>query len=120
MNLEAQAFNVVSDRHAKQDIRPTDSEAILEKVVSLPVSEWSYANQPEVRHVGPMAQDFKAAFGVGDDERRISLGDAQGVALAAIQALHRRMQEEVAERDARIRKLEERLAALEQRAATRP
>lgn len=120
MNLEAQAFNVVSDRNAKQDIRPTDSEAILEKVVSLPLSEWSYANQPEVRHVGPMAQDFKAAFGVGDDERRISLSDAQGVALAAIQALHRRMQEEVAERDALIRKLEERLAALEQRAATRP
>ncbi len=120
MNLEAQAFNVVSDRDAKQDIQPADSEAILEKVASLPVSKWSFVDQPEVRHVGPMAQDFKAAFGVGDDERRISLGDAQGVAFAAIQALHRRMQEEVAERDALIRKLEERLAALEQRAATRP
>jgi hypothetical protein len=120
MNLEALAFNTLSDRNAKQGIEPADAGEILDKVVNLPVSEWSYSSQPEVRHVGPMAQDFKAAFGLGDDEKRISLGDAQGVALAAIQGLHQRMQEEIARRDAVIRKLEERLAALEQRTTSKP
>jgi hypothetical protein len=38
-----------------------------------------------------MAQDFAAAFEVGADNRRIDLVDANGVALAAIQALARRL-----------------------------
>jgi hypothetical protein len=34
-----------------------------------------------------MAQDFRAAFGLGADERHIGTIDESGVALAAIQAL---------------------------------
>jgi hypothetical protein len=54
----------------------------------LPVSSWQYKTERGVRHVGPMAQDFYAAFGVGTDDRHITSIDEDGVALAAIKALH--------------------------------
>ena len=41
-----------------------------------------------MRHVGPMARDFYAAFGVGADDEHITSIDEDGVALAAIKALH--------------------------------
>ncbi len=65
-----------------------DDAAVLRKVAALPVSEWSYTSERGVRHVGPMAQDFYAAFGVGEDDRHITSIDEDGVALAAIKALH--------------------------------
>jgi len=78
----------VSDRNQKKDIAPIDAAAILDKVSRLPISTWSYRQEPPaVRHLGPMAQDFRAAFGLGDDDRTYFAVDAQGVALAAIQAL---------------------------------
>ena len=52
------------------------------------MSEWGYGSERGVRHVGPMAQDFYAAFGVGEDDRHITSIDEHGVALAAIKALH--------------------------------
>ena len=76
-----------SDVNAKQDIEAIDSANILEKVVSLPVSQWRYKDAPETRHIGPMAQDFYAAFGLGNTDKGIASIDTGGVALAAIQAL---------------------------------
>ena len=58
----------------------------------MPISEWSYNDEPSARHIGPMAQDFHAAFGVGETDRCIPTVDANGVALAAIQALNRRLE----------------------------
>jgi trimeric autotransporter adhesin len=82
------SWSSVSDRAVKTAIVPLDDAAILAKVAALPVSEWSYAAQGTgVRHVGPMAQDFRAAFGVGEDDRHIAAVDEGGVALAAIKAL---------------------------------
>jgi hypothetical protein len=78
----------LSDRSAKTDIAPLDEAAVLAKVATLPVSTWRYKTEPGVRHVGPMAQDFYAAFGVGEDDRHITSIDEDGVALAAIKALH--------------------------------
>jgi hypothetical protein len=70
-------------------VESIDAREVLARVVALPISSWSYVfDEPSVRHIGPMAQDFHAAFDVGGDERRIDPLDAQGVALAAIQALH--------------------------------
>jgi hypothetical protein len=77
-----------SDRNAKTDIMPLDSAAVLDKVDALPISRWSYKSEHGVRHVGPMAQDFYAAFKVGPDDRHITSIDEDGVALAAIKALH--------------------------------
>jgi Chaperone of endosialidase len=81
-----------SDRNYKRDFEPVDAEAVLAGVVELPIQTWSYReDDPRVRHVGPMAQDFAAAFAVGDDDRHIHTVDAGGVALAAIQALAARL-----------------------------
>jgi hypothetical protein len=79
----------LSDRSAKNGIVPVSDDDILSKVASLPISEWSYRTERGVRHVGPMAQDFYAAFGVGEDDRHITSIDEDGVALAAIKALQR-------------------------------
>ena len=66
---------------------------VLEKLAALPISTWNYKDDdPGVRHMGPMAQDFFAAFGLGDDDRRIHLLDANGVVMVAVQALYRRVQ----------------------------
>ena len=79
----------VSDRALKTDITPADGQAVLATLAALPIATWRYrSDDPAVRHIGPMAQDFAAAFGVGDTDRAIHVVDGQGVALAAIQALH--------------------------------
>jgi hypothetical protein len=81
----------LSDRNVKTNIAPLDDEAILGKVAALPIERWSYKSERGVRHVGPMAQDFYAAFGVGEDDKHITSIDEDGVALAAIKALHARV-----------------------------
>jgi len=61
---------------------------VLARLMRVPVSTWSYTGQDaSIRHMGPMAQDFYAAFGLGEDNKHISTVDADGVALAAIQGL---------------------------------
>jgi endosialidase-like protein len=70
-----------------------DGFEILEKLAALPISTWNYKSDPaSVRHLGPMAQDFAAAFGLGDDDRTIHRVDANGVLMVAVQALYRRLQ----------------------------
>jgi len=82
-----------SDRNAKHTFVSVDPEAILQSVAALDISQWSYKDDPEnARHIGPMAQDFHAAFGTGNSDRCIPTVDSSGVALAAIQALYQRMQ----------------------------
>jgi len=78
----------------------------------LPISTWSYTAEPaDVRHLGPMAQDFRASFGLGDDDKTYNAIDAHGVALAAIQALERM----VAAQEKRIEKLERENQQLQRR-----
>lgn len=98
-----------SDKNAKMAIEPVDPDAILEKVAALPVSEWSYIDTAGVRHIGPMAQDFHAMFGLGAGETGISTLDTSGVALAAIKALAERNASQaalIAELTTRIEELE--------------
>lgn len=97
---EAQSVVVtlISDRNAKEHFAPVDPQAILARVAALAIETWNYKGQdPAVRHLGPMAQDFSAAFGVGQDDRHIHPLDANGVALAAIQGLHRLLQSQHAQ-----------------------
>lgn len=106
----------ISDRNAKTDLRPVDAGEVLRRVVALDITTWRYKHDgDEVRHLGPMAQDFKAAFGLWNTDRMIFPLDAAGVSLAAIQGLHRRLVAAEAENDelrARLDRLERRLAAL--------
>ena len=100
-----------SDRNSKQDIAPLDPQAVLAKVASLPITEWQYKVDADgARHLGPMAQDFHAAFGLnGADDKHISTVDESGVALAAIQGLNQKLAEKAAE----IQELKARLEKLE-------
>lgn len=90
---------------------------MLERVAGMPVSTWSYKSEdPTVRHLGPMAQDFHAAFGLGDTDRVYNSIDAHGVALSAIKALYERSLEQ----DARIDRLERENAELRKGASCQP
>lgn len=110
---------VPSDRALKERVVPVDQRAILQRVAELPIASWNYTAQPpSIRHIGPMAQDFAAAFGVGESDKQINLLDANGVALAAIQALARENAEfrmVNAELRAKTEALEARLRALEEK-----
>ena len=81
----------VSDENRKTDFRDLDGEQVLGKLAALPVREWRYTTQDAaIRHVGPTAQDFRAAFGLGESDVRIGSVDADGIALAAVKALDAR------------------------------
>jgi hypothetical protein len=98
-----------SDRNSKTDIQPVDPRQVLDRVASLPISEWSYKqDQSASRHMGPMAQDFHEVFNLGNNDKAISTVDPSGVALAAIQGLY----DIVKEQQARIEKLEKENATL--------
>jgi hypothetical protein len=112
-NVAARSFTPTSDRNAKRDFAPVDSREILEKVAHLPIQTWVFKEDALVPHIGPMAQDFHAAFGVGPDDKHIATVDADGVALAAIQGLNRKLEDTLKARDERIAGLERRLATLE-------
>jgi hypothetical protein len=100
-----------SDRDQKRAITPVEPREVLAKVAGLPLSQWSYKDDPATRHIGPTAQDFHAAFGLGADDKHIATIDADGVALASIQALHGL----VKEKEQRISALEDQNRALTQR-----
>jgi len=117
-----------SDRGLKENFSPVDPQSVLESVAALPLATWNYIKESNaVRHLGPVAQDFHAAFGLGADDRSITTVDADGVALAAIQGLYAIVQEkdceigELIERDRRkdhrVGELEDRNAKLEARIA---
>jgi hypothetical protein len=87
-----------SDRNLKENLQPADPQTVLENVLRLPLSLWNYKSQDAtIRHLGPMAQDFHAAFGLGADDKHIATVDADGVALAAIQGLNQKLQSETSE-----------------------
>jgi trimeric autotransporter adhesin len=106
-----------SDRNSKENFTPVDAQRVLAQVAALPIATWNYrAESPSVRHMGPMAQDFSAAFGLGADDVSIGTIDVDGVALAAIQGLYQLTQAQEAEnaaQKAEIAELVNRLAALE-------
>ncbi|HUR45550.1 MAG TPA: tail fiber domain-containing protein, partial [Candidatus Saccharimonadales bacterium] len=103
-------WTTVSDRNAKEHFAKVNGRDVLDKVVSMPVQSWNYkAQASSIRHIGVMAQDFYAAFHVGETNIGITTVDADGVALAAIQGLN----EKLDERDAEIQNLKEKNSSLE-------
>lgn len=100
----------VCDRNKKANFVTVDGRDTLAKVAALPISIWNYKDeQTSVQHMGPMAQDFRAAFGLGLDDVHLSTLDTSGVALAAIQGLNSLVLEKQQQIDA----LEARLSKLE-------
>ena len=118
------SWNVISDRNAKEDFLAVDGEDVLARIRRLPLATWRYRDEEDrsVRHIGPMAQDWHAAFGFGPDATIINSGDFDGVNLAAIQALEARSTRQQAEIDAlraENARLEERLRRIEALLAAR-
>ena len=110
-------FVSLSDRHQKENFTPVDSQEILEKVAALPLARWNFKGGDTTAHLGPMAQDFHAAFGLGANDTTIATVDADGVALAAIQGLNAKVESgktELAELRAENAALKARLEKLEQ------
>jgi hypothetical protein len=100
----------LSDRNAKENFDDVNASEVLAKVAAMPIKTWNYKTQADsIRHIGPTAQDFKSAFGVGESETGITTVDADGVALAAIKGLV----EELKERDKTIEELKTKSATFE-------
>jgi len=98
----ATAWDALSDSNSKTDFEPIKPREILSKVAALPVKAWHYKHDRKRLYIGPMAQDFRAAFGLGSGDKTISTLDSDGVMYAAIQGLV----EELKDRDAKIGELE--------------
>jgi Chaperone of endosialidase len=104
-------WQCTSDRNAKTNIAKLDGKSMLAKVAAMPVSSWSFIGGEAFKQVGPMAQDFFAAFRLGNDDKSISPMNMSGVALAAIQGLNQL----VKEKDTEIVALKVRLKAIEKK-----
>jgi hypothetical protein len=109
----ATAWSALSDSNSKTDFAPIKPREILSKVAAMPVSSWHYKHDLSRRYIGPMAQDFHTAFGLGTDDKSISTLDSDGVMYAAIQGLV----EELKDRDAKIGELEASSAELKAKSA---
>jgi hypothetical protein len=98
-----------SSRALKENFQIVNPQQVLQRVVDLPITRWNYRSEGEtVEHIGPMAEDFARAFGLGETDEAIATVDADGVALASIQALHELIQD----KDAAIDELRAENAAL--------
>jgi hypothetical protein len=81
------------DSATKEDFRPVNRRELLERVASLRVRDYKMKDQDDgTRHIGPVAQDFHSTFGYGETEKGINTADADGVLLAAVQALYEQNQ----------------------------
>jgi len=99
-----------SDANLKENFQPVDGEEILDKIDQLKISQWNYKNESdEVTHIGPTAQDFKATFGVGENDKSISTIDPSGIALVAVKEL-RKENQELKSQVAELKKMVEELA----------
>ena len=106
-------WSCLSDRNMKQNLLPIDARDVLTRLAAMPVYAWNpKGRNAHVLHYGPMAQDFRAAFGLGDDDTTIGMQDADGVALAAIQGLNEKVDDALASRDREIELLRVQLAEL--------
>ena len=88
------SWAAISDSTKKERLLPINHTELLRKINGIRLSTWNYKGQHTIRHYGPMAQDFYAAFGhdglgqVGCDTLIYS-HDFAGVTFAGVQALIR-------------------------------
>jgi hypothetical protein len=96
-----------SDKNHKENFTPIDREDLLEKIAQLSIESWNYKGEnPDVKHIGPVAQEFSALFDVSYNDKSISTIDPAGIALAAIQELDKKTQR-IEKLEAEIRELRE-------------
>ncbi|MBI2566918.1 MAG: hypothetical protein HYV63_07810 [Candidatus Schekmanbacteria bacterium] len=99
-----------SSRAVKGHVVSAESLNVLGHLKNLEVALWSYKHDaPTVKHLGPFAEDFHAAFGLGESSTGIAVSDVAGVALVAVKEL----QAELEAKNARIDEMSARIAQLE-------
>jgi len=110
------AWATISDQNAKKNFAPVNGGEVLTKLATVPVQQWNYKWEQDAAtpNIGPMAQAFKAAFYPGRDDKSITTLEFDGVELAAIQGLNKKLETEAKQKDAKISELEKRLDELEQ------
>jgi hypothetical protein len=92
------AWQCTSDRDAKENFAPVDTRLVLDRLAAMPMTTWNFRGaDPAIRNLGPTAQDFNAAFGLGIDDKSIASGNLHGVALAAIQGLNAKLEATIAD-----------------------
>jgi hypothetical protein len=98
----------------KKEFARVDTRQVLETLALLPITRWRYQweSNSAPLHLGPMAQDFKAAFYPGADDKRITTLEADGVALAAIQGLNQKLEEKLQQKEAEMTELRQAVAEL--------
>jgi trimeric autotransporter adhesin len=118
MNGNTSGWTNISDRNKKENFRSIDGEGLLSKIRAMSITEWNYRqSDPSIRYIGPVAQDFYAAFHLGGtDSLGINSICIDGVNMAAIQALEKRTTE-LRERTAELDVVKIELAALKSRLA---
>jgi hypothetical protein len=106
-------WSCTSDRNLKEHFAAVDLDAVLDRLDAMPVFyyEMKHSKSP-IRYLGPTAQDFKAAFGLGDSETMIASGNEAGVTMAATQALYRKLKDDEAKIAALQRQLAKQDAAM--------
>lgn len=96
---KAGVWSNASSRDLKENFVPVDNQSILAKIVSLPMTQWNYKSDKKAVHLGPIAQDFYAVFGLGNDNTSISTIDPSGVALVGVKALNEKVEAQQKEID---------------------
>ena len=111
-------WSLLSDRESKENVAPVNAKAVLAQVVATPITTWNYKEQDDsIRHMGPMAQDFHMAFGLGVSDKLIDTVDSDGVALAAIQGLNEKLETENERLRAKQHAMQAELSALKKQVA---
>jgi len=102
LTVAVPSWTCASSRTLKENYFTVDGEDVLARVRALPITTWNMiGGDRNVRHMGPVAEDFYHAFGLGLGETTIGLGDIDGVNLAGVKALEARTTELRRELDAR-------------------
>jgi trimeric autotransporter adhesin len=98
-------FNCTSSRTTKENFLAVSGTDVLSRLRAIPVSTWNYISEGQnVRHIGPMAEDFYQQFKLGTGNTSIGVQDLAGVSIAAVKALDERTLE-LEKRTAEVEKL---------------
>lgn len=115
LTVAVPSWTCASSRTLKENYLNVDGEYVLSRLRDMPITTWSMIGaDPHVRHLGPVAEDFHRAFGLGLGPTAIGLGDIDGVNIAAAKALEVRttnLQTQLDERTAEVQALQAQVAS---------
>lgn len=84
-------FSCASSRTIKTAFEAIDTQTLLAGIRALPLSTWAYIeDHTGTRHLGPVAEDFFAQFGLGEGPSSIGAQDLASLGLVGVQALAER------------------------------